>query len=376
LINGGSCWVFHHPAGQGQTITGGSFVFVDGLQPVRAFHSATTVGGSSGGLVLDEAGRPVALHHAALGDDKVKADGSWPSVPDEVLNVAVPFTAIAAKIGAKLKGIRDEGRFALPRGCLDGRRPMFGRDDLLTAIEEMRAGARRVLWVKPPEPGWKRPGKTFSVDVLKVLLPAPNNVFVEFSADQVKAGGLEMAQVILKALAPNLTINLPLPEEGGTTETAYFQNHLLPVLRDTIKRDFAGNTVWLVIDDLDIHNLPDAGGRRFLDVLYTRVEDIPQLRIVLIGLKVALPSILPSTLRLSPIDLALKTDAPTGTAIPDFRRLFRDWLRLRTRDLAIDDNVIVLLSELAISHGGAELSLEALARFAVDHLDRPLKGLE
>jgi hypothetical protein len=372
----GACWVFHHPGNQGQTITGGSFVFVDGLRPVRAFHSATTMGGSSGGLMLDENGYPVALHHARLGNDEIKRDGSWPVVPQEVLNVAVPLTAIAAKVGDnKLQLILKEGRAGLPRGCLDGGRPLFGRDNLLDTIEELQAGRGRVLWVKPPEPGWRKPGKTFSVNVLKALLPAPANVFVEFSADQVKAGGREMAEFIMKTLGSRLNATLPAPEVGATTETAYFQDHLLPVLRDTIKRDFSSHTVWLVIDDLDIHNLPDAGGRRFLDVLYRRVEDIPQLRIVLIGLKVALPSVAVPTLRLSPIDLVPKDSARPGTE-PDFLKLFQDWLRQRTRDLSLPNNVITLLSEMAISHGGKEPSLQTLASFAIDHLDVPLKRLD
>lgn len=370
VTTGGSCWGFHHPAGQGQTIGAGSFVFVDGAEPVRAFHDLPTVGGSSGGLILNDEGRPVALHHAALGDDKIRPDGTWPRVPQDVVNVAVPLAAIAAKMGDKLDAFQSEGRFAPPRGCLDGRRPLFGRADLLSAIETLVGGARRVLWVKPPETGAKKkPGKSFSTQVLKALLPPPGHIFVEFTADQVKASGRDMAELILKALAPAVPVTLPQPEEGGTTETAYFENHLVTVLRDTIKSEFAGRTIWLVIDDLDVHNLTDAGGRRFLDVLYKRVEDIPQLRIVLIGLKVALPSIPETTLRPSPIELDLNDPAKV-------RKQFEDWLLVRgAAHVGIDPKVLKMLSEVAVSFAGEEAPLEGLARFATEFLDKPLNGL-
>jgi hypothetical protein len=369
-VTTGSCWAFHHPSGQGQTITGGSFVFVDGADPVRAFHTAPTMGGSSGGLILDDAGQPVALHHSALGDDKMRADGTRPRVPEDTVNVAVPLAAIAAKIGGDLNKIQDEGRFSLPGGCLDGKRPLFGRDDLLASIESLIRGTHRVLWVKPPETGTKKkPGKSYSFQVLKALLPPPGNIFIEFTADQVKAGGREMAEMILKRLAPTTTVGLPQPEEGGTTETAYFANHLVTVLRDMIKSGFADNTIWIVIDDLDIHNLTDAGGRRFLHVLYQRVEDIPQLRIVLIGLKAALPSIPTKILRLSTIERELSEPKA-------IRELFEKWLLVRgARERGIEQKVLTMVAEVAVSFAGDEAPLEGLARFATEYLDKPLTKL-
>jgi hypothetical protein len=61
----GNCHVLHHPAGQGRTITSGSIAYPDTGGP-RLFHTANTVRGSSGGLVVDANGRPVALHHLGL----------------------------------------------------------------------------------------------------------------------------------------------------------------------------------------------------------------------------------------------------------------------------------------------------------------------
>ena len=315
--------------------------------------------------MLDDAGQPIALHHAGFGTAEQKPDTSWPRVPDELLNAAVPLDKIKAKIAGDMKKIQDEGRIVLSRGCLDGRRPMFGRSDLLAAIEKLASGEHRVLWVKPPpDPAWKRPGKTFSVEVLKAVLPPPKNIFIEFTADQVKAGGREMVQLILKTLDPQSTLQLPTPEEGATTETAFFENHLFVAVRETIGSNFAHNLIWLVIDDLDVHNLTDAGGRRFLDVLYNRVADIPQLRIALIGLKVYLPSIPESVLLHSPIE-AVELDA--------IGELFQNWLAERgARNQGIAHDVITFLSELATSFAGTDAPLEALARFTIDHLTKPL----
>lgn len=366
----GSCWGFHHPAGQGQTVTAGSFVFVDGAEPVRAFHNISTLGGSSGGLILDGSGLPVALHQGAFGETKVRPDGTWPQVPQEAINVAIPLAAIASRIGKEpLDALQREGRFSFARGCLDGRHPVFGRANLLSAIESLADGKHRVLWVKPPEAGAKKKlGKTFSVEVLKALLPPPANVFVELTADQVKSGGRDMAKFILDKLAPPTPVNLPQPEDGGTTETAYFENHLVTVLRDTIASEFAANTIWLVIDDLDIHNLLDAGGRRFLDVLYKRVADIPQLRIVLVGLKVALPSIPAPILWPSPIE-------PELGDLAKIPKIFEDWLLLRARNGPIDLKVLTMLSRVAAGFAGDEAPLEGLARFAIQYLDKPLTDL-
>lgn len=347
----GSCHVFHHPSGQTMAITQGSIVYADGPKAVRIFHNVSTHGGSSGGLLVDDIGVPSALHYA--GDE---AAG---------LNIAIPLAAIRNAIPpAVMSRIADESILSLPRGSLQGGQPVFGRRELIHSIDAVANGDRRILWVKPPEKSFKRPGKTFSIDILKDLRPPPHNLYIELTADRVRAGGVEMVELILDSLSPGLANGLPTAGDSGTTETAFFENQLIDALQQRIARHFPTSRIWLIIDDLDVHSLPDAGGRRFLDVLYRRVRDIEQLRIVLVGLKVALPGIPDEVLRPSPID---------GAEMSDLAELVQQWLNLRgMRDKPIGPKGMRLLGEALVSLAGADAPLESLAKITRDHLANPL----
>lgn len=111
---GGACFVFHHPANQPLTLTAGSIPMVAGRPPVRIFHKANTIGGSSGGLIVNDRGVPIALHHAGCysygtlyPDDDLRSG----------INVAIPLTAIADRLGPELlEHIRTSRARRLPRG--------------------------------------------------------------------------------------------------------------------------------------------------------------------------------------------------------------------------------------------------------------------
>jgi hypothetical protein len=363
----GSCQVFHHPAGQGLSYSAGSIKFPPPPKiGNRLFHTASTVRGSSGGLLVNSLGLPVGLHHAGYGPENPGAGGEPSRVPDQVINAAIPLTAVAKKIGPEmLKSIATSTRLAAPQGLIDGRHPLFGRTDLLAALEELssehQTGPRKqLLWIKPPEDSKvKRPGKSFSVQVMKSLLPG--NIYIELTADMVKMDGWSMAALLLDRIAAGRTGSLPKTADAGTTEAAYFEHHLIAKLFEEIRTAAPGLQIWIVLDELDTISLPDTPGRRFLDMLYTRMPGCPQLRLVLIGLKTTLPSI-PSELQ-----------RPHLIEIGDVSRLFQDWLsHSGERNVAIDPKVKKFLGKAMESYAGVEQPMQRLADFARDHLVTPL----
>lgn len=366
----GECFVFHHPLGEGRSFNSGSFQLTDPPQQLRVFHSASTANGSSGGLLLDSRARPVALHYLGLGRDPFAqhppppaAPLPPPEVPEEVVNVAIPLAAIAHKLADSQKDIeRIEGPVLVRRSLADGR-PVFGRTALLEELGSLARGDKQVLWVKPPAPegGFKRPGKTFTVEILQSMFPMPDNLYVKFDADKIPTGEKAMAAVILRQLSDRAASELPEPM---TTENAYDQI-LVSKVREIIADRWPRKKIWLVIDDLDVHDLTDAGGRRFLDALYKRVGEIPQLRIVLIGLRVSLDSIPESTL--------LESDI-TRSELEDVGRLFREWLLERgARDMPIDDRVTTLIAAVLASFAGNDAPMETLGQFTTAHFGPALR---
>jgi hypothetical protein len=185
---------------------------------------------------------------------------------------------------------------------------------------------------------------------------------VKFDADKIKSGEKAMAALILHQLSERAADELPDPM---TTQNAYDQI-LVSKIREIIADRWPKSTIWLVIDDLDVHDLTDAGGRRFLNALYTRVGDIPQLRVVLIGLGGNLESIPKATL--------LETHI-ARSELENVGPLFREWLLERgVRDMPIDKRVLDLIANTLKSFAGSEVPMETLGKFTAAHFDPALKA--
>lgn len=358
----GTCYVFHHPLGNGRSITAGEFKLETPRLSERVFHTASTFKGSSGGLVINDMGVPVALHYLGLGREP-GGGLQAPAIPEEVVNVAIPLATIAGKLNGALDKIKAFPGLILPHGCLGQGHPVFGRKNLLERLVPLAKGEKKVLWVKPPLGDHHvKPGKSFTVDIIQAFFPPPQNLYVKVSADQVKAGAKAMAEMIIGALSANASRELPDPE---TTSSAYAQV-LVGSMREIIASRWPGSRIWLVIDDLDVHDLTDGGGRELLNALYRRVSEIPQLRIVLIGLKVQLDSI--------PED-ALTTSEILESDFADIATLFEEWLIERgARDKPIDEKFRSILAKTLASYSGSRAPLAALSKFTIDHLDGPLRG--
>ncbi len=353
------CQVLQHPEGRGRARTSGKLAF-ETRQP-RMFHTASTRKGSSGGLIIDDAGRPVGLHYLGLGREAA-AGQPPPLVPQEVVNVGIPLETIARDLGAaRLSALGLHPSLVPARGCLAGGQPLFGRQELLTALPLLASGERRILWVKPPATQrFEKPGKSFTVTVLETLFPPPDNHFIRLSADKVPVDDRTLAALLVDALGGASTPALPEP---ATSDAAYDA----VLASAVVAADRAGDArrrVWLVIDELDRIDIPDSGGARFLDRLYSRIADINRLRIVLIGMKNARTQI---------PELLLAKNEILDTDVSAIKAMFADWLDTRTAGgRPIDRGVTEMLGELAESFAGSTAPLATISAFVVSHLNPPL----
>jgi hypothetical protein len=359
-INAGACFAFHHPGKQPLTLTAGTIPFIVGSPPLRVFHKANTVRGSSGGLVVDDKGLPIALHHAGYesGLSFAEDDSRY------AVNAAIPLEAIARTLDrAVLDRIRASRTRRLPRACLDGSRPVFGRGELFAAVGDLTEGRKSVLQIRAPETVIK-PGKSFTVEILRALLPPPDDLFVPLTIDNLKASGYDTAAYILDRLVPNASATLVRSGDADTTQDAYYANRLVPALFDALSKNFSGRRVWLVLDELDVTRIGETGGRLFLDNLYRRIKEAPQLRLVLIGLQSLLPSIPADQL----VDCPIRADE-----IGDLPALFERWLAERgLRNRPVDPAATRLMVRALASIAASETPLQTLAELTEKHLARPL----
>ncbi len=359
------CWVLHHPGGSNQTVTEGNLHYVRPGNPARLFHSASTVHGSSGGLMLNTAGNPVGLHYMGLGVNVFEPGAEIARVPDTVINVAIPLRRIAEDLESKnvLKQISETKGIIPNRGCLDGRRPVFGRQGFINDLQDLYKGKKPLMMVSVAQSVTtseiSQPGKSFSADMVKSLFPQPGNIHIEFKAGDLKADGRKMAAMILEAFAPDLLALLP---DDPDTTTPAFIKRIVSYVRQSLRERTGNKIVWLIIDDLEKHEVSDASGREFLNTLYDRVNKMPNLRIILIGLEEdTVPSGINRDLLIN--SLITKDD------IFDRKKLFNNWLDQRGgKDTGVGAVGQNLLASSVVSYAGDEAPLAQMAKFVSEHL--------
>jgi V8-like Glu-specific endopeptidase len=276
-------WVLHHPGTEYHTISTGA-VRLARVGSHRIFHLAPTIPGSSGGLVLNETGEPVGLHYMGL---VAKAD-PMPGTQNQInkaLNVAVSLATIATDLTQKalLTKIGEASGIRPYRGCLDGKRPVFGRESYLDLLERLWRGEPQMLivHVAAADPPLSRPGKSFSQEILQSVFAAPEHHHISFKAGDIKVDAYKMAVETVKTFAKSEVARLP--EKPDTTTPAYVRR-LVSAVGQIVSERLSNKLVWITLDDLDKHDLSDASGREFLATLYNQITRMPNLRVVLIGL--------------------------------------------------------------------------------------------
>ena len=359
----GVAWALHHPSGTMHTITRGLVPHDNGdSRPHRIFHTASTVQGSSGGLILDEYGEAAGLHYLGLEADRDPAPAN-PGETHKALNVAITLTAIHRQLkdSGKLAEIEEAGVLRPFRGCLDGRHPVFGRKAFLDDLKTLFDGEKQVMRIEVDAgaAALRRPGKSFSVEILRALFRGPEHHHILFRASDMEVDAYSMAANTLASFAEDLVPTLP--EAPDTTTPAYVRR-LVGSVAQAIRDRLPNQTVWIVLDDLDRSDLSNASGREFLATIYHQIQQMPNVRVVLIGLPhdVSISGLPPGTVIHSVIG---------GADFADLKPRFVEWMMERgARDENVTDESLQFLAGILASHAGDDVPLETLSRFVSDHV--------
>ncbi|MEM8849116.1 MAG: serine protease [Pseudomonadota bacterium] len=355
-------WALHHPSEQDQTITRGRIAIEMEDDVSRLFHTASTAGGSSGGLILNQDGVPIGLHYLGIAASRAPAAGN-PLESHQNINVAIALPHVARQIDATigLPALLRSDVIRPYRGCLDGRHPVFGRNDFLDKVQQLWRGDQRILRVDlmPTDPVLDRPGKSFSADILRAVFAGPEHHHILFRAGEISQDARKVAQDALGTFAEDLVDQVP--NDPDTTSPAYVKR-LVDYFANAMRERLPNQNVWIVLDDLDQHDLSDASGREFLATLYDQVGRMPSLRIVLIGLD-----------KLIPISGLQEGDFIRSTLgredVDKLEARFTDWLKARgAREVDISDGAYELISSIAASFAGTDAPLARLATFTVEHI--------
>lgn len=266
-------YVLQHPEAFEQRIAQGDFEgFRPGTDEQRLLYSINTLKGSSGGMIVDSEHNFIGLHQGA--------------VPE-------PINGLTMNTGILGRAIHDNvGAIRLPHASTvlqfrryDGSGPIIGREKCQKWIHECLEGKLRLMHVYAKR-GNK--GASFSYKIMRACLPEAKNKITIVSAGMLALDAEETAAYLLQQMGIHHT-HLPDPKQAETTQTARIKSRLLPVFRDRVNAASKDKLHWLVIDNIDSEPLPDSGVRRFLEALYTDIENFPNLRIVLIGLRTIPP---------------------------------------------------------------------------------------
>jgi Trypsin-like peptidase domain len=271
-----------------------------GTGAFRIVHGVNTEDGSSGSPCLNDDFEVVGLHQAAMPEAK-----KGKKIEEQKENRAVPMPRIlsfwdpktapppAARFGRVLtidtKAITDH--------------PVFGRGRFQewvarSAVDGGKGSLRdRFMAVS----GSKGAGKSFTIDVLRGMLPVGSHSVLECRASDFASETTALGFATKYLLSPIGADASTLPGLGqaNTSDNAWLTYQLIGDLLNVLDQARKGRMIWVVLDELDQVALPDQGQvRKLLDLLYDRADKTPWMRFVLLGLEVVpVPSAAPLTER-------------------------------------------------------------------------------
>ena len=252
----------------------------------RFLHRANTASGSSGGPCLDGQFYLVGLHHAGYDPDTQLP-------PAQRRNRGIPAPAIVARIAT----LPDLDPATHPLFRIEDERPgpIVGLKTFQALVLEA-AGLRgdpatspRILRVS----GGPHSGKRFCLRLAKQLLAPSQDVVVVLPASSVPPSPEEAALKILEGAGMRTDVaraRLPAPAAAATTEPAWLRNQFVPAFGEALRAAAPGRRVWLAIDELEHHALPQGPVRDFLGLVYEQISGMPWLRVLLIGPAGAVPA--------------------------------------------------------------------------------------
>lgn len=248
-----------------------------GQVPPRIYHEANTLVGSSGSLILDGDYQPVGLHDA----------GFNPKLPAaEQKNRGVPLRLVLEKA---LGHIQDEiSDIPKKTGWHPiTHQPIIGREGLQDNIFRAMRGEARILIVRTV-PGADfgripRLGRSYTRRILESCLPPNEHRIIMLDASLITADAFLTAARLVEAVDPNGVGTLPMPRDETTLDAEI--SPLVSSTFDVLLRSAGNQTLWLMIDDIDKHEIGTEWiASEFLVALYRRIAREPRLRVVLTGL--------------------------------------------------------------------------------------------
>lgn len=265
----GNLMLFQHPKGKTIKVDiADDHGFEDAEHPYRYMHRANAEPGSSGGLLLDAKFRPVGLHQSGL-----TPEGG------PVFNRAIPARLIRADLSGEHLSV---DRTLEPLQQLSDKHPLFGRESIQRKFWQVAMGRKHILRIQAR----RKRGKSFCIRILRDLMPPDTHAIIELEAAKMPAGAFELGTEILRKIDKDIdATTLPKPKESTTASAAWLDNQFYPRFIELLRKAANNRVIWLVIDGLEHHELPDGANRRFLEVIYENAVSEPMLRVVLVGLK-------------------------------------------------------------------------------------------
>jgi len=235
-------------------------------QRFRLLHEVNTTLGSSGGVVLDQLGQPVALHQSG----RVLAGTK--------INGAIPTACIAARgidVGV-IKGLTLRHQITGP----DGPVPVFGRTVFQEWVADALVGNATAITVQ----GETGSGRSFSTAILHSMLQQTSNFIASMSAMTLPSNAEHFAAELLKMLDAKESVlsALPTAESSNTTTAAWLRDELAPFLRSALEEAAGPRIMWLVIDDLSA-TFPRSDSFELLVDLLRALPTCRWLRVILLG---------------------------------------------------------------------------------------------
>lgn len=291
-------FVFQHPAGAAQR-AGVARHTVPDTDPDFLRHQVWTASGSSGGLCLDHALRPIALHHAAIFH---KTETEPNGKPKLVHNRAVRLASIhkaRSDLGAPDPRLDRVARLS------DGSAAVIGRGATQATLRRMAVDASKPILVVR---GDRHSGKSFTSLLLRETFPFDSRKIILLSAEDLKAEAADLARLILERAGRDpgeidaAFRNLASLTTGPATVADVFVTMKTLLLGIASASPVQPYLLWLVIDQLDQVPLPGIGARTLLEKIYNDSALLAVVRVILIGLTDVLTSVDPQTVLTDRLD--------------------------------------------------------------------------
>jgi Trypsin-like peptidase domain len=283
----------------------------------RVTHTVNTKRGSSGSPCLNGDFEVVCLHQAEM----PAGNGDTNDLPKR--NRAIPMSRILEQwqMPAAPGATFTTARLLTADTSRVSQHPVFGRNNVQrwvsrAAADRGKGGTRdRFLAVS----GSKGTGKSFTTAIIRAMLPADEHNLLECLASDFNTvpTATEFAtKYLLNPIGANAA-SLPLLDSANTSDNAWLTYQFVGDLLTVIDRARGNRMIWLILDELDEVVLPDQGQvRKLLDLIYSRAEATPWLRIVLLGID-AVP--VPGTLAWTEQDfIAYQNDVALANDVGDY----------------------------------------------------------